>query len=184
MELKTNRLILREFQEYDFSAVHAYASNIDNVKYMIWGPNDEVDTTAFIKECMAWKYRSPRLHYDFAVTLKSTGQLIGGCGIYLVDDGLQAELGWILHKDYWKQGYMPEAAEAILAFGFEKLKLHRIYASCHADNYGSYRVMEKCGMRKEAHFIKNRRGREGIDDEWLDEMIYGILKSEWCERIV
>lgn len=179
MELQTNRLILREFNENDFSSVHAYASNLDNVKYMIWGPNDEQATEGFIKDCIAWRNKSPRLHYDFAVTLKTSGQLIGGCGIYLDDNKEQANLGWILHKDYWKQGYMTEATKALLAFGFEELKLHRICASCYALNYGSYRVMENCGMRKEAHFIKNRRGREGIDDEWLDEYIYAILNNEW-----
>ena len=119
------------------------------------------------------------MHYDFAVTLKSTGQLIGACGIYMDNAGEQANLGWILHKNYWKQGYTTEAAKALIAFGFNELKLHRISASCHTLNYGSYRVMEKCGMRREAHFIKNRRGREGIDDEWLDEYIYAILDNEW-----
>lgn len=179
MELKTNGLILREFKANDFSAVHEYASNIDNVKYMIWGPNDEKATKLFIDSCIQWQSKSPRLHYDFAVTLKSTGKLIGGCGIYLEGDLTQGTLGWILHKDYWKQGYMTEAAKALLSFGFEKLKLHRIYASCNIENYGSYRVMEKCGMRREAHFIKNRRGRKGIDAEWISEYIYAILDSEW-----
>lgn len=74
--------------------------------------------------------------------------------------------------------------KALLAFGFEELKLHRISASCHPDNYGSYRAMENCGMSKEAHFIKNRRGREGIDEEWLDEYIYAILESDWLDNKV
>jgi RimJ/RimL family protein N-acetyltransferase len=181
MELVTNRLILREFEADDFLSVHAYASEVDNVKYMIWGPNDEKATESFINNCIQWQNESPRLKYDFAVTLKSTGQLIGGCGLYLEDDSAQATLGWILHKSYWKQGYMPEAAKALLSFGFNKLKLHRMFASCNAENYGSYRVMEKCGMRREAHFIKNRHGRKGIDAEWLDEYIYAILDSEWCK---
>jgi RimJ/RimL family protein N-acetyltransferase len=182
MKLKTNRLILREFEEGDFLSVYEYASKIDNIKYMIWGPNDEKTTETFLSNCIRCQNQSPRLHYDLAVTLKSTGQLIGGCGIYLEDDSTQASLGWILHRDYWKQGYMSEAAKALIAFGFEELKLHRIYASCNVENYGSYRVMEKCGMRREAHFIKNRRGREGIDDEWLDEYIYAILESECSEE--
>lgn len=55
MKLKTNRLILREFEENDFSSVHAYASNVDNVKYMISGPNDEKATETFINDCIAWK---------------------------------------------------------------------------------------------------------------------------------
>ena len=179
MELETSRMILREFEADDFSSVHAYASKVDNVKYMVWGPNDEKATQSFIDYCIHCQNQSPRLKYDFAVTLKTTGQLIGGCGLYLEDDSAQATLGWILHKDYWRQGYMPEAAKALLSFGFDKLKLHRMYASCNVENYGSYRVMEKCGMRREAHFMKNRHGRKGIDAEWLDEYIYAILDSDW-----
>ena len=87
MELKTNRLILREFVADDFLSVHAYASNIENVKYMIWGPNDEKDTESFINDCIQWQNISPRMNYDFAITLRITGQLIGGCGIYL-ENGL------------------------------------------------------------------------------------------------
>ena len=136
---------------------------------MIWGLNDEKATVDFIDECIAWESKSPRLHYDFAITLKENGKLIGVCGIYLKDNLRQGVLGWVLHMKYWKQGYMPEAANALLSFGFEKLKLHRIYATCDADNYGSYRVMEKCDMRREAHFIKNRFGRNGDREHWYDE---------------
>ena len=119
MELKTERLVLREFQRDDFEAIHAYASNPDNVKYMIWGPNDQAATESFIDECIKQKDSSPRSHYEFAITLK-TGPLIGGCGINL-DDGLrQANMGWILHMDHWKQGYAPEAGKALLRFGFEE----------------------------------------------------------------
>ena len=100
MELVTNRLILREFEADDFLSVHAYASEVDNVKYMIWGPNDEKATESFINNCIQWQNELPRLKYDFAVTLKSTGQLIGGCGLYLEDDSAQATLGWILHMQF------------------------------------------------------------------------------------
>ena len=86
-----------------------------------------------------------------------------------------AELGWILHRDHWKKGYGTELAGALIRFGFAELKLHRIIASCIADNYGSYRVMENSHMRREAHFIKNRFQR----GEWQDEFIYALLQEEW-----
>jgi RimJ/RimL family protein N-acetyltransferase len=88
-------------------------------------------------------------------------------------------LGWILHKDYWKQGYGTEFAAVLIKFGFEKLNLHRIYVTCHADNYGSYRVMERNGMRREAHLIKARKGFAGFRDEWQDELVYAILAEEY-----
>lgn len=81
LRLISDQLILREFQATDFEAVHSYGSDIENTKYMIWGPNSVEDTRAFLRECIDWKYRTPRLHYDFAITLKESGKVIGGCGI-------------------------------------------------------------------------------------------------------
>jgi len=177
--LETERLILRGFCKNDFEAVHSYASNIDNIKYMIWGPNDEHETKKFIQECIEWETKVPCLHYDFAITLKENGDLIGGCGVYLDEKLTTGMLGWILNKGYWKQGYMPEVGKALLKYGFEGLKLHRIYATCNADNYGSFRVMEKCGMRKEAHFVKNCYGRVGLEKQWYDQYHYGMVEEEW-----
>lgn len=74
---------------------------------------------------------------------------------------------------------MPKAVKALLKFGFEELTLHRMCAYCNTENYGTYRVMEKCGMRKEATFLKSMRGRPGFDEEWFDEFMYAILADEW-----
>lgn len=180
LTLETERLVLRPPTENDFEAVHAYASVPENVYFMVWGPNDEEATRSFLRDCVeAWK-ADPIIKYDFAITLKDSGRMIGACGIYLNQDRTEAMAGWILHRDYWKQGYMPEAALALLKFGFETLKLHRIYATCNADNYGSYRVMEKVGMRREAHFIKSRFGRVGDKQVWYDQYHYAMLDEEWA----
>ena len=76
-----------------------------------------------------------------------------------------------------KQGLGTELAHELIRFGFEELKLHRIYAHCDSENYGSYRVMERNGMRKEGRFIKNCK----IKGEWRDEFLYAILEEEWKE---
>lgn len=179
MKLLTERLELRPYVENDYEAVHSYASNPANVKYMPWGPNSPEDTRAFIAVTIAQWQADPVARYDFAVTLRDTGKLIGGCGIYLNEERNTGVLGWILHMDYWEMGYTPEAAAALIDFGFEELNLHRIYATCNADNYGSYRVMEKCGMRREACFVKGKFGRAGGKMVWHDELVYGILDEEW-----
>lgn len=158
MILTTERLRLRPFEEDDFDAVHSYASVYNNVRYMIWGPNSEEDTRNFIKNVMEQSKAVPQQKYDFAVTIKDGGKLIGGCGIYLKSPS-EAEMGWILHRNYWKQGYGTEFARELLRFGFEDLKLHRIYTTCYAKNYGSYRVMERNGMR--AKVLSSKTAREG-----------------------
>lgn len=178
MELISNRLILREFSHADFEEVHLYASNIENIKYMIWGPNTEEDTIEFLEECIENSNRKPRTQYDFAVVLKESGKVIGGCGIYLNETLDEGMLGWILNKNYWKQGYMTEAGKELVRFSFEDLKLHRLYSYCDSENYGSFRVMENLGMRREGHIIKSRKFT-GYADKYRDEFIYGILEEEW-----
>lgn len=180
--LETDRLILRPFTQGDFDAVHAYASAPENVKYMVWGPNSEEDTRNFLIRCEEKWQADPITEYELAVVSKMESKVIGGCGIYLNDARSEAMLGWILHRDYWRQGLMPEAAAALLKYGFETLKLHRIYATCNTDNYGSHRVMEKLGMRREAHFVKSRFGRVCDEKKWYDIYHYAMLDEEWKRR--
>lgn len=179
-ELLTKRLFLRPFREQDFDAVHDYASVLENIVYMPWGPNAPEDTEQFLSDCMAADREERQTEFNFAIALRDTGRVIGGCSITLDEARRQGELGWTLHRDYWKQGYMPEVGRALLRFGFETLGLHRMFAHCRADNYGSCRVMEKCGMRREAHFLQNRTGRE--PGMWYDELIYALLREEWNNR--
>jgi len=179
MTLETKRLILRPFVDSDFEAVHSYGSNYENIKFMVWGPNTEDDTRNFIKDCIEKSKKSPQTHFDFVVTLKDSGKVIGGCGIYLNQAGDEGMIGWVLHMDYWKQGYGTEFAAELIRFGFAELNLHRIYATCFSENYGSYRVMERNNMRREAYFVKCRKGRKCDPEPWYDELHYAILKEEW-----
>ncbi len=180
--LDTKRLILRPFCSGDFEDVYAYASVPENVHFMNWGPSSEEDTRKYLDKCeMKWA-TVPVEQYEFAVVLKSTGKVIGGCVAFLNKERDTAMLGWILHRVYWRQGYTPEAAAALLRFCFDELKLHRVYANCNTENYGSYRVMEKIGMRREAHLIKSRFGRVGEKRVWYDQYLYAILDEEWRAR--
>ena len=84
------------------------------------------------------------------------------------------EIGWVFHPEYQGKGYASEAARAVLAFGFNKMKLHRIIATCQPENTASHRVMEKIGMRREG-FLK----MHPHDNEWWDEYYYAVLEEEW-----
>ena len=175
--LETERLILRKFEVSDFSAVHSYARNVDNTVYMIWGPNSEDHTRAFIGFAINKAEETSCSNYQYAATMKETGKLIGAVNLALSND--DAEIGWILHRDYWKQGYGTEVGVEMLRFGFEELNLHRILAHCDAENVGSYRVMEKIGMRREGLFIEGRQAHKQSDKKYSDELSYAILKDEW-----
>ncbi len=175
--LKTERMILRKFTQDDFEAVHSYASVPENIIYMMWGPNTQDETRAFIHMAISKAEETPCMNYQYAAVLKDNGKLIGACNLALSGD--EAEIGWILHRDYWKQGYGPEMGRAMLKLGFEELHLHRIIAHCDAENYGSYRVMEKIGMRREGLFIEGRPANKLSNKKYGDELTYAILKEEW-----
>ena len=181
MTLNTPRLILRPFMLDDFDAVWSWASNPANTRFMGWDTHtDEAQTRGFIEHLINRAENEPRRDYDFAVVLQETGAVIGSCGIYVDGAGSQGELGWILHLDHHKKGYGTELAAELIRFGFEDLKLHRIFAPCAAVNYGSYRVMERNGMRREATHVKAFWAR--VDEEWVDLAVYAILAEEWFAR--
>ena len=176
--LETERLILRKFRKEDFAAAHRYGSSVENTVYMLWGPNDEAKTREFINFAITKAEEVPCVNYQYAAELKVNGELIGACDIILEKDGC-AEIGWILRRDYWKQGYGPEMGGALLDFGFGELNLRRITAHCDAENYGSYRVMEKIEMRREGMFLDGRPANKISSKKYGDELIYAILKDEW-----
>jgi len=177
MTLNTERLILRPFTMDDAPAAQRWCGNLENVRYMSFGPNTIEQTRDYINLAVGRAEVNPRREWDFVVTLRGTGEVIGSCGIAIDGSGEMAELGWVLHLDHHKKGYGTEFAAELIRFGFEDLKLHRIYALCAAVNYGSYRVMERNGMRREATYIKARRFR--ADEEWIDFAEYAILAEEW-----
>lgn len=90
----------------------------------------------------------------------------------------QGEIGFVFHPGYGGRGYATEAATALLDLGFDVLKLHRIYGSCDARNQRSAALMERLGMRREAHFIHN----ELFKGAWGEEFHYAILRDEWATK--
>jgi RimJ/RimL family protein N-acetyltransferase len=94
--------------------------------------------------------------------------------------GVQAELGWALRPEDMGQGYATEAVEALLRICFEGLGLRRVTANCLAANTASYRLMERLGMRREAHTVKDALHPSG---DWVDGYSYALLAEEWrCQR--
>jgi ribosomal-protein-alanine N-acetyltransferase len=90
----------------------------------------------------------------WAIDHKADRRLIGWCGLQLLEKTPEVEVAYLLAKDYWNQGLATEAARAAIEYGFNGLKLERIVAIARPENVGSYRVMEKIGMKyeRDAHY--------------------------------
>lgn len=166
---------LREFKASDCQSIHQYASDMEVVKYELWGPNSEAQTQEFLKFAIRCQSEQPRQTFELAIIERKSNQLIGACGLR-VKDAVHAEgdIGYTLRKESWGMGYGTEAAKLLIHFGFSNLKLHRIWATCHEENKASARVLEKAGMLREGLLRKNRLQR----GEWRSSLLYAILENE------
>ena len=174
--LETERLLLREMRADDETAVHEYASDPEVVRLMIWGPNTREATSEFLTRAFDAQEKWPRAAVGLAIELKSERRMIGSIELRISDEANRtADFGYVLNRKYWGHGYMTEGARAVLNVAFNALKLHRVWATCHAQNRASYRVMEKLGMRREGLFLKNAMEK----GEWRDTYLYAVLAEEW-----
>ena len=160
MRLETERLLIRKFELKDLQAVYEYTSDAKVMKYIPEGVFKEEAVKEFIQQNMGEEAEK------FAVILKGENLLIGH---------IFYEIGWVFNPKFYNKGYASESAKAMLEKEFEKMKLHRIIATCQPQNTPSYRVMEKIGMRREGYFKKCIPS----GDEWWDEYYYALLEEEW-----
>jgi RimJ/RimL family protein N-acetyltransferase len=142
-ELQTARLLLRSFQHGDVPAIVRLAGTpeIAATTIHIPHPYSQDDAEKFLDgvddECHLGRSAV------FAVTILSSGELCGGAGLTISIEHHRAELGYWIGVPYWGRGFATEAAGAVMAFGFNTLRLHRIYASHFANNTASQRVLKK-----------------------------------------
>jgi len=90
--------------------------------------------------------------------------------------GTEAELGWVLAPEHHGQGYGTEAVTALIGLSFEQLGLRRVIAGCFTANEASWRLMERVGMRRESHTVRDALHR---DHGWMDGFLYALLAEEW-----
>ncbi len=169
LPIETARLRLRRFVPDDLAALHAIQSREAVTRWLYWGPRSEDEVRASLDGHIA---RPTGEGLVLAIDLG--GELIGTANLAF-GEYRQGEIGFTLHPDHQGHGYATEAAAAILALAVGTFDLHRVCASVEPRNAASVRVLERLGMRKEAHLIET----EFVKGEWSSEAIYAILAREW-----
>jgi RimJ/RimL family protein N-acetyltransferase len=175
--IRTERLRLRPFRDDDVEDVLAYQSRDDVTRYLYWGPRTRDEVTEVVRKKMS--FRALVAEGDvlaLVIELAETDGVIGDVILSLVSvPHRTAEIGYLLHPDHQGHGYATEASRALLRIAFEDLRLHRVVAQLEARNDASARVLERLGMRREAHVIES----EWVRGEWQSGIEYGILAREW-----
>jgi RimJ/RimL family protein N-acetyltransferase len=175
MEIRTERLLLREIRDDDWPAVLAYQSDPRYLHFYTWTGRTEDDVRAFVSMLAALQREQPRRKFQLAITLPGDDTLIGNVGVRRKDgNDWEADIGYELNPLFWGRGYATEAARAIVAYGFDELRVHRISSWCIADNLRSARVLEKAGLRLEGRM----RETEHFKGRWWDTLFYGMLASD------
>jgi RimJ/RimL family protein N-acetyltransferase len=174
---ETERLRLRPLSGDDFDAVRAMQSHPAITQYMFWDPRNETEIRAALEDGVARTTLRREGDWIFiAAELKDTGALVVDLVLkWLSAEHRMAEIGFIAHPDHHGRGFATEAAREVLRIAFEELEMHRVIGQTFADNVASARVMEKLGMRREAHLVENLWVKGG----WRSELTFAILDREW-----
>lgn len=175
--LKTERLILRGLRLSDAKDVFEYASDPEVTKHVRFVTHKSLaETRAFLRASQK-RHRAGQT-LIWAITLKSTGKMIGTCGLVsIAREHGRAEIGYAINRKFWGQGYAVEATAAIAKHALTALNFNRVEAHVSPDHRPSQRVLEKCGFVLEGTL----RQHELIKGRWHDSRIYSILQQE-CEK--
>jgi RimJ/RimL family protein N-acetyltransferase len=179
VRLTTARLVLRDFVDEDLEQFHAVEGDPEVARYQSFEPRTPADTRYYLQGAIQTAGYTPRRVFELAIVLTADDQVVGRCGLGVEGkETQQGNIWYTLRRDLWNRGYTTEAAQALVAYGFRELALHRVWADCDPANVGSWRVMEKLGMRREAHHRQNR----WLKGAWHDTLIYAVLAEEWAAR--
>ena len=174
--LRTQRLVIREFQPSDRQALLAIVRDPDQIKHMLLFLDTEEQLDGFLSMVAEGARAEPRLQWHFAVEDAATGLFLGICSLMVEPDSpSSAELGYLFLRQAWGKGYATESSAAILELGFRRLGFHRVWGKCHTQNAASAKVMEKLGMTYEGTL----REHVWLRDHFRSSRIYGMLQGEY-----
>ena len=183
IRLETERLVVRRYEERDVSDILEYSrhekSDEHRRRNVDWEQTEESVRQWWAP--MATMRPEEAIHWlSLVIELKADRCVIGNIGFNAkrIGESVQGQIGWTLGRTYEGNGYATEAAIALLDYLFRTVGFHRVYSMTSPDNRKSWRLMERLGMRREAHFVKNCFHDSG----WTDEYLYAILAEEWVAR--
>ena len=172
--ITTDRLQLRHVEKSDVNEIFFLRSDKKVMKYIDRSPAKKIgDGYEFIQKITEQEKNNDAV--TWAITLKSNSKLIGTiCYWNIQKEHFRAEVGYVLHPDYWGKGIMQEALLKVINYGFKVMNLHSIEANVNPGNAASIKLLEKNKFVREAYFKENYF----YNGKFLDTVIYSLLNTE------
>lgn len=174
---QTERIICREFESADLEAFAEYRALPEVARYQSWSEYSYQDAQALYDNMKKVPFATVGHRFQLAIVTKGdkdSQQMLGDLAVHFID-GQQIEIGFTFAPNFQGQGYASEAVLGLLAYLFSELKPHRVIATTDCDNVPSWLLLERVGLRREAHFIENIF----FKGAWGSEFQYAMLASEW-----
>jgi aminoglycoside 6'-N-acetyltransferase len=174
----TEHLVLRRMTNHDAATLAAYRSDPVQARYQSWEAPYPVDSArALITEMRDMRFAQPGAWLQIGI--ETDRRLIGDVAVRVDgDEPRQATVGFTLAADAQGRGFATEALRTVISLLFTEHGVHRISADCDARNDRSVALLERIGMRREAHHRKSA----WCKGEWTDEYVYAILAEEWRDE--
>ncbi len=176
--LQTERLLLRPWGADDAEEAFAHWMGDPEVtKYLTWTPHGDVAFTHALLKIWERESKAPST-YHWAIVLRDGDVLIGDIAVLRADEYQErGEIGYCMGKAWWGRGLMTEALSEVLRYCFEEAGFYRIDGAHAAENIGSSRVMEKCGLVREG--VRRAFFRLPSTGERVDLVERGILREDY-----
>lgn len=175
--LDTPRLRLRRFTRADLPALLAYRNDPEVARYQSWDSFSPEEGAAFIEAQSLLEPGSPGRWFQFAMTVKPDFRLIGDCALH-VDADRVAEIGFTVSRTGQGQGFASDAVREVIRYAFLELGVLRVQAIVDARNDRAIRLLERVGLRPDKHLSR----LAWFKNEWSDEHVYAIDRSQWQEE--
>lgn len=170
-------MVLRCLAASDDEGMFTYRSDPSVLRFQSWEKPKSIAVTKQFISANAIRDFNTAGWYQVAIGLREAdGRIIGDCGIHVLEcDDRIVEFGITLSPGFQGLGYATEALKSVINFHFVNLGKYRIFTSVDPCNKSSMALMDRVGMRKEAHFVQS----VCFKGSWVDEVIFAVLASEW-----
>ncbi len=178
--IETKRLFLREITNDDLQELYSLYSHADVAKGMGINPLADIRSAQDLLDYFKQSFIKKTM-IRFALALKDEKKLIGTIGLQDIKwEYYLSEIGFDLNPEYHNKGYMSEALQSVIDYGFTRLRLQKLFALSYVENVVAHSVLERCGFMKEGRLLQHNYNWG--TKEFADMYAYGLINNEWCKN--